>query len=39
MAGGLAMLSISTVHSTYPYLMVASVIVATGMALAMAPAT
>ena len=39
MAGGLAMVSLSTVHTAYPYLMVARVIVATGMALAMAPAT
>jgi len=39
MAGGFWMVSLSTVHTRYPYLMIASVIVATGMALAMAPAT
>ncbi len=39
MAGGFWMVSLSTVHTHYPYLMIASVIVATGMALAMAPAT
>jgi EmrB/QacA subfamily drug resistance transporter len=39
MAGGFLLVSASTVHTRYPYLMVASVIVAAGMALAMAPAT
>jgi EmrB/QacA subfamily drug resistance transporter len=39
MAGGLAMVSTATVHTGYSYLLAASVIVATGMALAMAPAT
>ena len=39
MAGGFVMVSTSTVHTRYPYLMVASVVVAAGMALAMAPAT
>jgi EmrB/QacA subfamily drug resistance transporter len=39
MAVGLGLMSASTVHTGYPYLLVASVIVATGMGLAMAPAT
>jgi EmrB/QacA subfamily drug resistance transporter len=39
MAGGFSMMGASSVHTTYPYLMVASVILAGGMGLAMAPAT
>ncbi len=39
MGAGFVMVSTSTLHTRYPYLMIASVIVATGMALAMAPAT
>jgi len=39
MAGGLAMMATSTVHTRYPFLLVASVVVAAGMGLAMAPAT
>ena len=37
--GRLRVLSTSTVHTGYPFLMVASMIVAAGMGLAMAPAT
>jgi len=36
---GLGLMSSSTVHTGYPFLLVASVIVAAGMGLAMAPAT
>lgn len=39
MAGGFGLLSASTVHTGYPFLLVGSVIVAAGMGLAMAPAT
>jgi EmrB/QacA subfamily drug resistance transporter len=39
MAVGLGLMSTSTVHTGYPFLLVASVIVAAGMGLAMAPAT
>jgi len=39
LAGGLAMASTSTISTTYEFLLAASVIVATGMGLAMAPAT
>lgn len=39
MGVGLGLISTSTVHTGYPFLLVASVIVAGGMGLAMAPAT
>ena len=39
MAVGFGLMSTSTVHTGYPFLLVASVIVAAGMGLAMAPAT
>jgi EmrB/QacA subfamily drug resistance transporter len=39
MAGGLAMMATSTAHTTFTPLLVASVVIAVGMGLAMAPAT
>jgi EmrB/QacA subfamily drug resistance transporter len=39
MAGGFAMMSTSTVHTHYLFLMIASLVLAGGMGLAMAPAT
>ena len=39
MAVGFGLISTSTVHTGYPFLLVASVIIAAGMGLAMAPAT
>jgi EmrB/QacA subfamily drug resistance transporter len=39
MAGGLAIMATSTVHTTFMPLLVASVVIAAGMGLAMAPAT
>ncbi|MGO8961113.1 MAG: DHA2 family efflux MFS transporter permease subunit [Streptosporangiaceae bacterium] len=39
MAGGFGLVSTSTAHTGYPFLLVASVIIAAGMGLAMAPAT
>jgi EmrB/QacA subfamily drug resistance transporter len=39
MAAGFALMATSTIHTGYPFLLVASVIIAGGMGLAMAPAT
>jgi EmrB/QacA subfamily drug resistance transporter len=39
MAAGLALMATSTAHTGYPFLLVASVVIAAGMGLAMAPAT
>jgi fucose permease len=39
MAGGLGLMATATAHSSYPFLLTASVIIAAGMGLAMAPAT